>query len=89
MGNIIYMNQHHCIFLLPDASCRASDLCQQWGFVCGPMPSLMAGVVTSMWFSQLLAEFHTYTTPILKLAKVFVQTSSELLDCVVVSDSLQ
>lgn len=45
------------------------------------MPDLMAGVVTSMGFSQLLAEFHAYTTPILKLAKVFVQSSSELLDC--------
>lgn len=49
--------------------------------MCSPMPGLIARGCDPMWFSQLLAEFHTYTTPILKLAKVFVQSSSELLDC--------
>lgn len=47
------------------------------------MPGLMAGVVTSMWLSQLLAEFDTYTTPILKLEEVLVQSSGELLHCFV------
>lgn len=47
------------------------------------MPGVMAGVVTNTWFSQLLAEFHTYITSILKLAKAFVQSSTELLDCFV------